>query len=218
MLVIFDLDGTLVDSCRDLSDASNEMLASFGAAPLAEEQVAAMVGEGAATLVARLLDARELDVPRDEALATLLGAYDRRLLDHTRPYDGIPAVLDELSEFASLAVLTNKPSAATIRVLEGLDLHRRFSVVLGGDSPYGRKPSPAGLHALIASAADRPERTVLVGDSAIDVRTARAGGVRVCLARYGFGFSTMPADLLDGSELVVDRPADLTTVLAAFRS
>jgi phosphoglycolate phosphatase len=218
MLVIFDLDGTLVDSRRDLSDASNDMLVSFGADPLAEEQVGAMVGEGVATLVARLLAARALEVPRDEALARFLAAYDRRLLDHTRPYEGIPAVLEGLSAFASLAVLTNKPSAATARLLEGLDLHHRFSTVLGGDSPYGRKPSPAGLHALIASAAERPERTVLVGDSAIDVRTARAGGVRMCVARYGFGFSTMPADLLDGTELLVDRPADLTSVLSAFRS
>jgi phosphoglycolate phosphatase len=218
MLAIFDLDGTLVDSRRDLTDASNDMLGSFGAAPLAEEQVVAMVGEGAATLVARLLAARELDVAPNEALARFLDAYDRRLLNHTRPYEGIPLVLDELSAFASLAVLTNKPSAATIRVLEGLDLHRRFSAVIGGDSPYGRKPAPAGVHALIASAADRQERTVLVGDSAIDVRTARAAGVHVCVARYGFGFSAMPADLLDGTELVVDRPADLTSVLAAFRS
>lgn len=218
MLVIFDLDGTLVDSRRDLSDASNDMLASYGAAPLAEEEVGAMVGEGAAVLVARLLAARALDVPQEAALARYLAAYDRRLLNHTRAYDGIPAALDDLSAFASLAVLTNKPTAATIRVLDGLDLRRRFPWVIGGDSPYGRKPAPAGLQALIASAADHPERTVLVGDSAIDVRTARAAGVQVCLARYGFGFATMPADVLDGSELVVERPADLSPVLAAFRS
>src|SRR4051794_31491165 len=215
MLAIFDLDGTLVDSRRDLADASNEMLASFGALALSEDAVAAMVGEGAGTLVARLLAARSLDVPRSEALARYLAAYDRRLLEHTRPYDGIPEALDDIARFASLGVLTNKPTSATTRVLEGLDLGRRFQWVIGGDSPHGAKPAPGGLHALMTAAGAGRHDTVLVGDSATDVHTARAGDVRTCVARYGFGYLTMAPGVLDGTELVVDRPADLPGVLAS---
>ena len=176
-----------------------------------------MVGEGAGTLVARLLAARSLDVPHSEALARYLAAYDRRLLGHTRPYDGIPEALDDIERFASLAVLTNKPTAATTRVLEGLDLGRRFQSVIGGDSPHGTKPAPGGLHAIMAAAGrgtarHRPRRRL--GDR----RAHRACGTRpLCMARYGFGYLTMPPDVLDGTELVVDRPADLPGVLASLR-
>jgi phosphoglycolate phosphatase len=212
-LVVFDLDGTLVDSLQDLTDASNELLAEYGAAPLAEEAVGAMVGEGAATLVARLLHARHLEVPRDDALARFLALYDRRLLNHTRPYDGIPEALEEISARAKLAVLTNKPLAATNRILSGVGLRDRFGWVLGGDGPHARKPNPAGLHAIAEWAAHPVAETVLVGDSAVDVETARNAGARVCVARYGFGFRNCPPDLLRGDELVADDPRQLGRLL-----
>lgn len=218
MLAVFDLDGTLVDSRRDLADASNEMLASYGAAPLDEDAVGRMVGEGAGTLVARLLAARQLDdMPHAEALARYLAAYDRRLLDHTRPYEGIPEALDALARTAPLAVLTNKPLAATERILEALDLRRPFEWVIGGDSPHGRKPDPGGLHWLIRQAGADPQDTVMIGDSATDVRTARAAGTAVCVARYGFGFLDMPPALVDGAMLGVDRASELPAALAAWR-
>jgi phosphoglycolate phosphatase len=217
MLVVFDLDGTLVDSRRDLADSANEMLAGYGAPPLSEDAVGSMVGEGAGTLVTRLLEASRLAVPHAEALARYLAIYDRRLLDHTRPYDGIPEALDEVSGWARLATLTNKPAAPTSRILEALGMARRFEWIVGGDSVHGRKPAPDGLRWLMHAAGASPDATVLVGDSAIDVLTARAGATRVCVARYGFGFLTMPPALLDGTELAVDRAADLPVTLAAVR-
>ena len=122
---VFDLDGTLVDSRRDIADAANALLVSCGAAPIAEEQIGAMVGDGAATLVARAFKASGIERPPD-ALERYLALYDARLLNHTRPYDGIPEVLEALGRRAALAVLTNKPIASTRRILDGLDLARHF--------------------------------------------------------------------------------------------
>jgi phosphoglycolate phosphatase len=208
-LFVFDLDGTLVDSLRDLADSANELLASYGAAPLETATIGAMVGDGAARLVARACAAAGI-APRD-ALARFLELYDARLLTHTRPYDRMPEVIAALGRTASLAVLTNKPLGATRRILAGLDLAKFFDddAVIGGDGPWPRKPDPAGLLHLCERAAVAPADALLVGDSHVDWRTARDAGTAICLARYGFGFPGFPSDTLDGRELLIDTPAEL---------
>ncbi len=209
-LFVFDLDGTLVDSLRDLADSASALLLECGARRLGEDEVAAMVGEGAATLVARAFAAVGVTAPPD-ALDRFLAIYDARLLANTRPYDGMPAALEAIAARASLAVLTNKPRAATIRILAGLQLERFFedAAILGGDGPLPRKPDPAGLVHLCARAGVAPGEAVMVGDSAVDWRTARAAGTRSCLARYGFGFREFPVAELRGDETLIDRPRDL---------
>src|SRR6202040_2427857 len=124
-LFVFDLDGTLVDSERDIADAANLLLESCGARPLPASVVARMIGEGAALLVSRAFEAAGAAPPPD-ALDRFLAIYDQRLLEPTRPYPGISDVLERLGQRASLAVLTNKPLAATRRILAGLDLARHF--------------------------------------------------------------------------------------------
>lgn len=207
-LIVFDLDGTLIDSRRDIADAANALLMSCGAEPIPEERIGRMVGDGAATLVARAFTASGIERPPD-ALERYLEFYDARLLNHTRPYDGIPAVLDALGRRAALAVLTNKPLAPTRRILDGLDLSRYFpdDAVIGGDGPFPRKPDPAALRHLTAIA--NAESTLMVGDSAIDWRTARAAPARVCLARYGFGFDTVPLGELGPDDRVIGAPGEL---------
>ena len=180
MLLVFDLDGTLVDSSRDLADSANALLVSYGAAPLDEPSVIRMVGEGAAVLVARLMAARGVQADPAEALARFLALYDERLLAHTRPYDGIPEALDELRRWARLAVLTNKPGAATARILDGLGLRPRFEWVIGGDAAVGRKPDPAGLLWLVRQAGADASATVMIGDSMVDLRTAQNAGDPAC--------------------------------------
>src|SRR5207249_854872 len=188
-LYVFDLDGTLVDSRRDLADAANALLEQCGGTPLAEERIGRMVGEGAAVLVSRVFAAAATDRPAD-ALPRFLALYDARLLNHTRAYDGIEQTLSALQARAALAVLTNKPIAATRRILDGLGLARFFGAdrIIGGDTPFGRKPEPAGLLHLAAAAAVPIASTLLVGDSLIDWETANRAASDVCLARYGFGF------------------------------
>jgi phosphoglycolate phosphatase len=212
-LLVFDLDGTLVDSRRDLADAANALIVERGGAPLDVDRVAGMVGEGAAKLVLRALIAA--DLKRDDldaALARFLEFYDERLLAHTRLYDGVGEALATLAGRAPLAVLTNKPQRHTDRLLDGLGVRPFFRWVVGGDTPYGRKPDPAGLAYLISSAGVTAADTVMIGDSAIDLRTARAAGTRACLVRYGFGFPTAERELT-AAEMLADRADDLPRLL-----
>jgi len=213
-LIVFDLDGTLIDSRRDLADAANALIVEHGGSPLPVDAIAGMVGEGAALLVLRALAAAgvRLDVERD--LRRFLELYDERLLAHTTVYDGTREMLDAVGAGASLAVLTNKPQHHTDAVLRGLDLARCFRWVIGGDTSHGRKPDPAGLRHLMSAAGTDADRTLMVGDSAIDLKTARAAGVRVCLVRYGFGFRTT-ADHLRGDELFLNRADELPRLLTS---
>jgi phosphoglycolate phosphatase len=213
-LYVFDLDGTLVDSLRDLADSANELLTSYGAAPLDTAVIGGMVGDGAAKLVARACAAVGVD-PRD-ALPRFLAIYDANLLAHTRPYAGMPEAIASLAgRGASLAVLTNKPVGATRRILAGLDLAKFFDedAVIGGDGPWPRKPDPGGLLHLSARAGLAPAETMLIGDSLVDWQTARGGGTAICLARYGFGFLTFPPNTLDGRERFIDAPAELPALM-----
>lgn len=211
-LIVFDLDGTLIDSRRDLADAANALIAERGGHPLPETAIAAMVGEGAALLVRRALNAAGLPFD-DTSVPSFLALYDERLVHHTRPYPGIREALDALAPLGPLAVLTNKPLAPTRRLLEAFDLAPLMAAVLGGDGPLPRKPDPASLRHLMTQQATSPERTVLVGDSRIDFETARAAGTHVCLTRWGFGYEGFPIASLRGDEALVDRPADLPAAI-----
>lgn len=214
-LVVFDLDGTLVDSRRDIADAANDVLVECGAAALPEPAIGRMVGDGAAVLIARAFTAAGVERPGD-ALERFLRCYDRRLTAHTRPYAGIPAVLTALATAGTpLAVLTNKPLAATRRILDELHLSPFFPAdrVLGGDGPWPRKPDPAGLMALMTAAASEPAQTCLVGDSIVDWQTAQAARAHCCLCRYGFGFESVPPASLPVSQELVDAPDELLRFL-----
>jgi phosphoglycolate phosphatase len=213
-LIVFDLDGTLIDSQRDLADAANALILERGGTPLSVEEIAAMVGDGAGVLIRRVIRAAHIRDDVESALRRFLELYDERLLATTRLYDGMPETLGALASEAPLAVLTNKPQQATERILEGLGVAATFQWVIGGDSRFGRKPDPAGLRHLMAEAGAAPGRTMMVGDSAIDLATARAAGTRICLARYGFGFRIPDADLR-GDELIVDRPSEIVPAVRA---
>ena len=208
-LFVFDLDGTLVDSSQDLADAGNALLAIYGSAPLPRNQLVGMVGDGARELVRRLLAAASLDALLDEALAHFLDCYDQRLLATTRPYDGVFATLEALAPQARLAVLTNKPEAATRRLLEGLELLQYFSDVIGGDSPYGRKPDPKGLFALLARADVATENALMIGDSMNDLLVAEAAAVPMCFARYGFGYVQVREEDRLRAAHTIDAPEEL---------
>jgi phosphoglycolate phosphatase len=145
-----------------------------------------------------------------------LAIYDGRLVNHTRAYDGIREVVTAARRHARLAVLTNKPTRATERLLETLDLRPLFDDVIGGDTSWPRKPDPASLQELMRRAGVTPAATLLVGDSAIDYETAMNAGTRCCLASYGFGFDTFPRERLTGSEWIVRTPAELAGIFTQF--
>jgi phosphoglycolate phosphatase len=213
-LVLFDLDGTLIDSRRDIADAANDLLIECGGRALPEATVGRMVGDGAAALVTRAFTAAGVEPPPD-ALLRFLRHYDGRLTVHTRPYPGAEELLRHLRSRHALGVLTNKPIGATRQILSALSLEHHFdpALVMGGDGPLPRKPDPAGLVALAHTAGTEPVFTLLVGDSVIDSRTAHAAGATACLARYGFGFEGFPMEELWPADLIVDSPQQLVNLL-----
>ena len=214
MIIVFDLDGTLIDSARDLGEAASELVQGLGAAPLTVSQVVTMVGDGAPVLVRRALERSGLDPDTPGALERFLRIYDRRLKNHTVAYPGIREELARAVRRGPLAVLTNKPLGPAIGLLEALGLRGFFHRVIGGDGEYGRKPDPAGLHALRALAPGVP--IVLFGDSPADAQTAVAAACPFVFARYGFGavkFGDTPPE----TPFVVDHPRELSAALDLIR-
>lgn len=210
MIIAFDLDGTLIDSARDLAESIGELLESYGARPLPLDEVITMVGEGAPVLVKRAMARAGIRPGADEALARFMTIYDRRLLDHTVAYPGIVESLALAVRRGPLAVLTNKPLGPSIGILELLGLRGFFSRVIGGDSEYGRKPDPTGLRALQALAPGEP--IVMVGDSPADWKVAVNAGCPFVFARYGFGakkFEAPPA-----TPHAIDHARELDAVLS----
>ena len=214
-LIAFDLDGTLIDSHRDLAESANQLIVELGGKPLPEEAIGRMVGEGAALLVKRALDAAGLDHPTS-ALSRFLEIYDTRLVNHTRVYDGILDALHLARRQARLGVLTNKPLGPTKKLLDAFAISDLFECVIGGDGPYPRKPNPEGLFAMMTSTGVARERTLLVGDSSIDYETAQRASVRCCIVAYGFGFGTFSRDRVEGGNAVVDDAAGLRDVIQQF--
>ena len=214
MIIAFDLDGTLIDSARDLGEAASEMVQSFGAPPLTVGQVVTMVGDGAPELVRRALTQSGLAADSPGALERFLRIYDRRLINHTVAYPGIREELARAVRRGPLAVLTNKPLGPAIGLLEALGLRGFFTRIIGGDGEYGRKPDPAGLSALRLLAPGDP--IVLSGDSPADAQTAIAAACPFVFARYGFGavkFGHAPPE----TPFVVDHPRDLSAALDLIR-
>lgn len=216
-LIAFDLDGTLIDSRRDLAESANQLIEELGGEPLTEEQIGGMVGEGAALLVRRALRAAGRG-ERAHALERFLQIYDERLLNHTRLYDGIADVVRQARSRARLTVLTNKPTRPTEQILSALGLRDAFEEVVGGDGPYPRKPDPAGLHAMMSAAGVGAPDTLLVGDSAIDLETAQRAGVRCCLVSYGFGFRDQLRTQSSSGVFFAADASELTRAIDAFVS
>jgi phosphoglycolate phosphatase len=216
-LFVFDLDGTLIDSRRDLADSANDVVVSWGGRALAVEAVTRMVGEGARVLVARAFEAAGLGAAPDTALAEFLSIYDRRLFNHTRPYDGAGDMLAWAAAHGPVAILTNKPLAPAERLAAHFGFSAHARRIVGGDGQWPRKPAPESLLALAAAEGVPPEATLMVGDSRIDFDTARHAGTRICLAKYGFGWEQFPIERLRGDEVFIDAPRDLPAAIEANR-
>lgn len=208
-MIVFDLDGTLIDSARDLTEAASELVQGYGASPLAVADVVPMVGEGASILVQRALAYAGLDPDTPGSVDRFMGIYSRRLLDHTAPYEGMHEVLAMLLHAGPLAVLTNKPVAPTEQLLDHLGLRGFFSVVLGGDGVHPRKPDPSALRALAASSSGL---TMMVGDSPIDAATAAGAGCPFVLAAYGFGAGKFGGQPPAGAR-VAHHPRELVSIV-----
>ena len=185
-LVIFDLDGTLVDSVKDLADSVNAARVYMGLEPLPEAQVASYVGNGAPMLVRRAMGPGATEAQLEEALAYFLGYYREHMLDHTRPYPGVVEGLELLhARGVRMAVLTNKPERFSRDMCAGLGFDKYFFQVYGGNSFEQKKPDPIGIHTLARECGVALADTWMVGDSSTDILTARNAKVRSAGVSYG---------------------------------
>jgi phosphoglycolate phosphatase len=217
----FDLDGTLIDSRRDLATAVNRVRASYRLEPLDLAAVLTMVGEGARNLVARALDLdpSSADAARlDEALARFFGHYEEACLDTTRPYPGILEALEALAPRYPLALCTNKPERFTRLLIDHLGLGPYFPHVVAGDTLPSRKPDPAGMRLLAERMRAPLAEVMLVGDSRVDAQTAAAAGCRFALVTWGFAGAGEEARIREACrpEIVAADAQDLLQALQAL--
>lgn len=208
-LLIFDLDGTLVDSKLDLANSVNAARADLGLSPIDNELVYSYVGNGAPVLMRRALGPEASDGQVKQSLEFFLAYYREHMLDNTRLYPGVREALDRLlAEKVKMAVLTNKPVRFSAMLVDGLGLGGHFLRVYGGNSFEHKKPHPIGVETLLAESGAARERTMLIGDSAVDVRTARNAGIKAAGVTYGFQPETFEQDppdiLVDGMEELVE--------------
>ncbi|MGA2370167.1 MAG: HAD family hydrolase [Candidatus Korobacteraceae bacterium] len=213
-LVLFDLDGTLIDSERDLAASVNAMLIKYGRKELPMEVIGTYIGDGAPMLIRRALgDPADRDFLQ-QALNYFLLHYREHKLDSTRPYAGIQDALEQIGQSdglsRKLAVLTNKPVRVSRDILAGLGLAGNFFQVYGGNSFETKKPDPLGANTLMTEAGVAPEETVMVGDSQVDILTARNAGLWSVGVTYGFAPRTLVEVVPD---VLVDTPAELASAL-----
>jgi phosphoglycolate phosphatase len=208
-LLIFDLDGTLIDSKLDLAQAVNATRAHMGMDPLKNERVYSYVGNGAPVLIRRALGDQATEAEVQDALEFFLAYYRAHPLDFTTLYPGVKESLDRLLTAGKrMAVLTNKPVRISRQILDGLGVHDHFFQVYGGNSFEFKKPHPGGVEALMREAGIGRESTLMVGDSGVDIETGRNAGVQCCGVTYGFQPETLanpaPDKLVDSMSELAD--------------
>jgi phosphoglycolate phosphatase len=214
-LVIFDLDGTLIDSRLDLVHSVNAALRHIDRPELPDDVIASYVGDGAPILIQRALGGEVVDEALvRKGLEFFLTYYRAHKLDHTTVYSGIEEALASIQNSSNgnprrMAVLSNKPVNPSRAIVEALGLGRYFSQVYGGNSFATKKPEPEGARQLLAENGAAPEQAVIVGDSHVDVRTGRNAGMWTVAVSYGFAPHTLEGEPAD---VTVDHPEELTTV------
>ena len=213
-LVVFDLDGTLIDSRLDLIHSVNAMLRHFKRAELPGDVIASYIGDGAPVLVRRALGDPKHEKDVQVALEFFLAYYRQHKLDHTREYPGIKEMLQAIGNCNGtrrrMAVLSNKPVVPSRAIVEALGLAEFFIHVYGGNSFPTKKPDPHGVQTILRETKLRPHEALMVGDSAVDVITGRNGGLWTCGVTYGFAPHTLceaPPDV------TVDSPRELEQLL-----
>jgi len=197
-LLVFDLDGTLVDSKQDLAMSVNAMRAEMGLEPLSLELIATYIGNGVTLLVSRSLGTLATTGNVEKGVEFFLAYYREHMLDHTAPYPGVEETLSRLNGH-KLAVLTNKPVNFSREMLTRLGFASYFTYVYGGNSFPQKKPDPVGLHKLMADLGISTRETLMIGDSDTDVLTGRNAGVWTCGVTYGFAAQSLekvPPDLM----------------------
>ncbi len=212
--LIFDLDGTLIDSQRDLIRSVHAMLEEMGREQLHEDTISSYIGHGAPQLVGRALGSGATEDQCRRALKFFLAYYEDHKMDSTCAYPGVPEALEHLAAFP-MAILTNKPVRISMRILEELGLAKYFRAVYGGNSFETKKPDPLGARTILCEFGAVAAEAILIGDSEVDVQTARNAGTLAAAVNYGFGTHDRAAHPAD---IYLERLTDLVPLLVGDNS
>ncbi|MEE8423741.1 MAG: HAD-IA family hydrolase [Thermodesulfobacteriota bacterium] len=207
--MIFDLDGTLIDSKVDIANALNLIMEEFGYGPFSLKEVVSFIGGGVRNLIRKAMGTQRREL-EDRAYDAFLEYYSNHLLDNTILYPSVKDLLKSLNG-KKKAVITNKPEDLSIRVLDGLNIRSHFSLVLGGDSLKLKKPFPEPLLKAMMEVNAESEKTIMIGDSPIDIEAGKRAGVATCGVTYGYSSREELEEA--GADIVIDNLIDLKKVV-----
>lgn len=212
-LILFDLDGTLVDSSRDITNALNYALKPYGFKTMTVEETVKLVGEGIARLIEKVIGTEKIGI-KDNVLKRFLEYYSDHLTEYTKPYPGVTETLDRLSAYGK-AVISNKREELSRRLLEELGLASCFNHILGSDSTPEKKPSPLPVLTVLKREGLTPDQALMVGDSNLDIEAGRKAGVITVGAGYGY----RPLEALKGADfLIKKRLSELLDILKKIQT
>ncbi len=209
-LIIFDLDGTLIDSRIDITNAINYALEPYGIGTFTVDEITRMVGKGITTLIEDILRPHP-DIKKEKVLKRFLEHYESHLVDNTMAYPGVYGTLERLYRWRK-AVVSNKREYLSKSILRALDLEKFFDIVVGSDTTPEKKPSPLPIDFVLDKLDITRSETVMVGDSEIDIKTARVSGVKVISVTYGY----RPRGVLNGADYIIDDITELPALIESI--
>ena len=210
-LIIFDLDGTIVNSIFDIADGVNHVLDKMNRDTVSVHEVQKMIGSGVKKLIALALNDVSDEIVLENALKIFQDYYSKNIITKTRPYEDVSETLTQLSSFKK-AIYSNKPQGLTEKVITGLDLNIYFDIVRGADElKYKRKPSPEGINYILRKLNVKPENTLMVGDSTHDIHAGKRAGVKTCAVTYGYRDEKILAS--ESPDFLIHKLTDLVGIL-----
>lgn len=207
-LIIFDLDGTLIDSSIDITNAINYAIEPYGSRPLTVEETIGIVGEGITKLIEKLIAMNGIAADRDIVVVRFLKHYSDHIVDNSPAYPGVKETLKKLKGYKK-AVISNKREALSKKILDELDLSEYLDLVVGSDTTPERKPSPVPVQYALSRLGIKPEEAVIVGDSNFDIEAGKAAGIRTVAVTYGY----RPVEMLQGADYMIDRMEELPGII-----
>ena len=212
-LIIFDLDGTLIDSSVDITNAINYAIGPYGGRPLTVKETISIVGEGITKLIEKLIEMNGITADRDVVVDRFIKHYSDHLVDNSPAYPGVRETLQALNGYKK-AVISNKREALSQRILDGLGLSGYLDLIVGSDTTPERKPSAVPVLHVLSKFGVRPEEAVIVGDSNFDIEAGRAAGLRTVAVTYGY----RPLEMLKAADFKIDRMDELPDVIKRISS
>ncbi len=207
-LIIFDLDGTLIDSSIDIANAINYAVGPYGVPPLTVQEVISLVGEGISSLMGKLIVKGGIGAETDSLVQRFLIHYSAHLTDNTIEYPGVRDLLAQLGAYRK-AVISNKRESLSVKILERLGLSEYMDVIVGSDTVKERKPSPLPVCHVLSELGIAPDEAVIVGDSNYDIEAGKSAGIRTVAVTYGY----RPVALLQDADFIINSMPELTDVL-----